>query len=79
MIEDPKEKPRLLDKVSFNLRFALADGMERFEFWYAPLEQKEPSVRVDLRDAVKKYWDEGGPRQKAPCQQPKYVPDQLKQ
>lgn len=79
LIEEPSTEPWLLEKVSFNLRFALMDGMEVLEFWYDPLEQKEPSVTVDLRDAIQKYWDEGGPDQEAPCQQPEYLPDQLQQ
>jgi len=77
LIEDPKEEPLLLEEVSFKLRFELMDGMEILEFWYDSLEQKEPSLIVDLRDAIKRYLEAGGPDQKAPCQQPEYVPDQL--
>jgi len=77
LIEDPREEPSLLDEVSFKIRFKLADGMELFEFWYNPRAQEEPSVTVDLREAIKKYVDAGGVDQEAPCQQPTYVPDQL--
>lgn len=77
LIEDPEEEPPLLSKVSFNVRFALVDGMEAFEFWYEPGKQEEPSVRADLRGAIQEYLGRGGPSQTAPCQQPEYVPDQL--
>ena len=60
----------VLKEVSFKLIFALVDGMEELEFWYDPLEQKEPSVVVDLRKAIQEYMEKGGPNQKAPCQQP---------
>ncbi|RMF91652.1 MAG: hypothetical protein D6736_04815 [Nitrospinota bacterium] len=77
LVEDPKEEPPLLSKVSFVFRFPLIKGAEIFEFWYDPQGQKAPSVVVDLREAIKTYWDKGGPKQKASCQQ-EYVPDQLK-
>jgi hypothetical protein len=60
----------VVDEVSFNLIFALTEGMEELEFWYDPLEQQEPSVAVDLREAIKEYTEKGGPNQEAPCQQP---------
>jgi len=44
--------------------------METLQFWYDPVEQKEPSVVVDLREAIQRYLDAGGPNQKAPCHQP---------
>jgi hypothetical protein len=60
----------VVDEVSFKLIFALTDGMEELQFWYDPLEQQEPSVAVDLREAIKEYMEKGGPNQEAPCQQP---------
>ena len=60
----------VVDEVSFKLIFALTDGMEELEFWYDPLEQQEPSVAVDLQEAIKEYMEKGGPNQEAPCQQP---------
>ena len=70
LIEEPSEEPSLLNSVSFKLRFPLVNGMETLQFWYDPVEQKEPSVVVDLREAIQRYLDAGGPNQKAPCQQP---------
>jgi hypothetical protein len=58
-----------LKEISFTMPFALADGMEEFQFWYKP-EQQEPSLVVDLREAIKAYMEKGGPNQKASCQQP---------
>ena len=75
LIEEPSKDPALLEKVSFRLRFALMEGMETLEFWYDPQEQKEPSVVVDLREAIKRYYDAGGPNQTAPCQQPEVSED----
>ena len=77
LVEDPKEVPPLLSKVSFNLKFALIDGMETFEFWYDRGRQKEATVTANLQDPIKEYMSKGGPLQKAPCQEFKYVPDQL--
>lgn len=77
-IEDPVTQTKLLDEVSFKLRFALIDDMEKVEFWYEPSKQNEPSVTVDLRNAIQIYREKGGPDQKAPCKEPEYVPDQLK-
>lgn len=78
LIEDPKTETKLLEEISFKLRFALIDGMEKFEFWYDPLKQKETSITVDLRNAIQKYLEKGGPNQKASCQEPEYKPNQLK-
>lgn len=78
LVEDPKTEPKLLEQVSFKLRFALKDGMEKFEFWYEPLKQEQPNVSVNLQSAIKKYLEKGGPDQKAPCQEPEYVPNPLK-
>ncbi len=60
----------VLNEVSFKLIFTLVGGMEELEFWYDPLEQQEPSVVVDLREAIQEYMEKGGPDQEAPCQQP---------
>ena len=70
LIEEPSSEPPLLEKVSFKLRFALVDGMEKLEFWYDPLKQNEPSVTVGLSEAIQEYIRRGGSNQKASCQQP---------
>jgi hypothetical protein len=68
----PSKAPTFLDKVSFNLRLPLIDGMARLEFYDQPEEQKEPAISVDLREAIAKYQDAGGPDQEASCQDPEY-------
>jgi hypothetical protein len=73
LIEDPSEQPWLLEKGSFDLRFGLVEGMETLEFWYDPLKQQQPTLSVDLRDAIREYWAKGGPEQEASCQDPQEV------
>lgn len=75
-IEDPTTQTKLLDEVSFKLRFPLIEGMQEFEFWYEQSKQKKPSVTADLRPAIGRYTRKGGARMKAPCQEPEYMPDQ---
>jgi hypothetical protein len=70
----------LLDEVSFAFRIPLLDGMQRLEF-YEEIKgtqepEGEPSLGVDLSEAIQMFYDRGGPEEKATCQDIEYLPDQ---
>lgn len=73
LYEDPEQKAELLEKVSFNLRFAYREGMRVFEF-YPTAEVKDgqpkPVVEADMREAVKRLDEMRKSGRRLPCQQP---------
>lgn len=65
--EEPTEAPSLVEKTEYFLKFAFIPGMETLAFWESPKEQADPSLVVDLREAIEIYWEKGGPEMDAPC------------
>lgn len=75
--EDYKEEYALMDKVNFTLRLPLVRGIDSFQFFYKPEEQKDkPTLAIDLKKYIEDYNRKGGEKQKAPCQEEPFVPDQ---
>jgi hypothetical protein len=63
----------MLDEVQFTFSIPYVEGAEVLEFYVDP-SQREPSFRVDLRAAIQGYWERGGDKLEAPCQDEAYLP-----
>jgi hypothetical protein len=73
LYEDREKKAELLEKVSFNLRFAYREGMRVFEFYpTADVKdgQAKPAVKTDMGQAVKRLDEMRKSGGRLPCQQP---------
>jgi len=55
---------RMREAGSFTLFFPLRDGMKTLAFWEAPRRQREPSIVVDLVEAVDLYHESCGETRK---------------
>ena len=86
--EGPSDEPNVLEEVSFVLRLPLLGNAQSMEFFVEPAEaltvkegdaRQTPDLRVEFGAAVATYEALGAMEQEAPCQEPEYKPDQLKQ
>jgi hypothetical protein len=67
---DQAQEAGVGEEGRFFLLFALREGMKTLMFWEMPGQQGEPNVEVDLSQAIRDYYENGGPYQVAPCQLP---------
>jgi len=67
---EAKEAVGCRDEGTFTLFFPLREGMQTLAFWESPRQQQEPSVVVDLSEAIALYHAAVGPYQQAEVQPP---------
>jgi hypothetical protein len=76
--------PPYLEEVSFVLRLPYVPEMQTLEFYEEPgpeaeLGEQEPTLTVDLTEAIGAFEERGGVLGEAPCIEPEYKPDALKE
>jgi len=83
LFEGPTEQENILKEVSFVLTIQLVEGANTLEYFIergkdGTVEGLDPVLKVELGEAVERYFERGGRDQRAVCQEPEYVPDALK-
>lgn len=78
--EGPSRDPFLLDEVSLVMRIPLSGEPAALELYASPdpvgtPEEKELVLRVDLKEAMARFQEQGG--RKGSCDEPVFLPDAL--